>query len=164
MPVDPPMDPNDRKKALRLITYGLYVATSRDANGYAGGTINWLSQSSFTPPLIMAGIKRDSSLHEAIAASRVFAVHIVGKSQKNLATSFFKGATREGETLNSFRFEPGVTGAPVLVDPPAWFECRVVDELRRGDHTIFVGEVVAAGVRREEEPLTLREIGMAYGG
>ncbi len=131
------MDPNDKKKALRLLTYGLYVATSRDANGYAGGTI---------------------------AASRVFAVHIVGRSQRELASSFFKGAATAGATINGFRFEPGVTGAPVLVDPPAWLECRVVDEVRRGDHTIFIGEVVAAGVRREEEPLTLRDAGFAYGG
>ncbi len=158
------MDPMDKKKALRLITYGLYVATSRDANGCAGGTINWLSQSSFSPPLIMAGIQRESSLHQAIAASRVFAVHILGRSQRDLATSFFKGAATRGDTLNGFRFENGATGAPILLDPPAWFECRVVEELRRGDHTIFVAEVVAAGVRREEEPLTLREAGFAYGG
>jgi len=154
----------DKKRALRLITYGLYVATSRDTNGYAGGTINWLSQSSFSPPLVMAGIQRDSSLHQAIAASRVFAVHILGRGQRDLAMSFFKGAVATGNTINGFRFEPGLTGAPVLLDPPAWFECRVLDEVRRGDHTIFVGEVVAAGVRREEEPLTLRETGFAYGG
>jgi len=153
------MDPNDKKKALRLLTYGLYIATSRDLNGYAGGTINWLSQSSFSPPLVMAGIQRDSSLHQAIATSGVFAVHIVGRSQKDLATSFFKGAAVQGDTMNGFRFGSGVTGAPVLVDPPAWFECRVVETLFRGDHTIFVGEVVAAGVRRNEEPLTLREAG-----
>lgn len=158
------MDPQAKKKALRQITYGLYVATARDANGCAGGTINWLSQSSFAPPLVMAGIQRDSSLHQAIVASRAFVIHIVGRSQKDLATSFFKGATLNGDTLNGFRFESGVTGAPVLVDPPAWFECRVVDEVRRGDHTIFVGEVVGAGVRRDEEPLTLREAGFAYGG
>ncbi len=158
------MDPSDKKKALRLLTYGLYVATSRDERGYAGGTINWLSQSSFSPPLIMAGIQRESSLHEAISASRVFAIHIVGQSQKDLATSFFKGAAANADTLNGYRFETGVTGAPVLVDPPAWFECRVVEELRRGDHTIFVGEVVAAGIRRDEPPLTLRETRFFYGG
>lgn len=158
------MDPSDKKKALRLLTYGLYVATSRDARGYAGGTINWLSQSSFSPPLIMAGIQRESSLHETISASRAFAIHIVGQSQKDLATSFFKGAAVNGDTLNGYRFEAGVTGAPVLVDPPAWFECRVVEELRCGDHTIFVGEVVAAGIRRDEPPLTLRETRFFYGG
>ena len=158
------MDPNEKKKALRLLTYGLYVATSRDASNYAGGTINWLSQSSFSPPLVMAGIQRGSSLHQAITASRVFAVHVVGRSQKELATSFFKGAVVEGNTLNGFPFEIGITGAPVLVDPPAWFECRVVEEVQRGDHTIFVGEVVAAGARHDEEPLTLRETGFFYGG
>lgn len=158
------MDPNEKKRALRLLTYGLYVATSRGAAGCAGGTINWLSQSSFSPPLVMVGIQRESSLHQAIATSRVFAVHILGQSQKNMAMTFFKGATAAGDTLNGFRFETGVTGAPVLLDPPAWFECRVVEEVCRGDHTIFVGEVVAAGVRRDEPPLTLREMGLAYGG
>ena len=158
------MDDNARKKALRLLTYGLYVATAGDASGYAAGTINWLSQSSFDPPLLMVGIQGDSSLHKAIGASRAFALHIVGKSQRHLATSFFKTAKQVGDTLNGFRFEPGVTGSPVLADPPAWLECRVVEELRRGDHTIFVAEVVEAGVRRDEEPLTLRETGFSYGG
>jgi len=158
------MDSSDKKKALRLLTYGLYVATSRDANGYAAGTINWLSQSSFAPPLVMAGIQRDSSLHEAIMHSGVFAIHVLGRSQREMAQSFFKGAELEGETLNGFRFEAGATGAPVLLDPLAWFECRVVESMRRGDHTIFIGEVVAAGTRRDEEPLTLREAGFFYGG
>jgi flavin reductase (DIM6/NTAB) family NADH-FMN oxidoreductase RutF len=158
------MDEHQKKKALRLLTYGLYVATARHGESYGAGTINWLSQSSFNPPLVMAGIQRESSLHQAITASRAFAVHIVGKGQKHLATSFFKTVKHEGDTLNGFRFEPGLTGSPVLVDPPAWLECRVVDEIHRGDHTIFVAEVVAAGVRRDEEPLTLREAGFSYGG
>ncbi|MFZ0821188.1 MAG: flavin reductase family protein [Candidatus Acidiferrales bacterium] len=158
------MDVNTKKKSLRLITYGLYVATARDGETFAAGTINWVSQSSFTPPLVMAGIKADSRLHEAIARSRAFVIHIVGVGQKTLATSFFKGAERAGDTLNGFAFENGMTGAPVLLDPPAWFECRVVDEIRRGDHTIYVGEVVEAGVRREEQPLTIREAGFTYGG
>jgi flavin reductase (DIM6/NTAB) family NADH-FMN oxidoreductase RutF len=158
------MDPAVKKKALRLLTYGLCVATSRDASGPAAGTINWISQSSFTPPLVMAAIKADSALHRAIAASRVFAVHAVGKSQKELAIAFFRGAQPSGDTLNGYRVETGQTGAPLLVDPPAWFECRVVNEVGGGDHTIFVGEVVDAGVRSEEEALTLRETGFAYGG
>lgn len=158
------MDPAAKKKALRLLTYGLYVATARDGESCAAGTINWVSQSSFDPPLIMAGIQLDSSLHQAIAASRAFALHIVGKTQKDFAMRFFRTAKHEGDTLHGFRFEAGVTGAPLLLDLPAWLECRVVEEIRCGDHTIFVAEVVAAGVRRDEEPLTLRETGFSYGG
>lgn len=158
------MDPTLRKKALRLLTYGLYVVTSRDGDEYAAGTITWLSQCSMEPPLLMVGIQRESSLHTAIQNSRAFTVHIVGRSQKNLAMSFFKTAKREGKTLNGYAFEAGVTGAPILTDAPAWLEARVLEETRRGDHTVFVAEVVAAGAHGDEEPLTLREAGFFYGG
>ena len=158
------MDPNEKKKALRALTYGLYVATARDAHGYAAGTVTWLSQISFDPPLVMAAIQRESSLHQAVAASRAFAVHVIGKSQKKLATTFFKTATSDGQMLSGFRFEPGVTGSPILADAPAWLECHVLDEIRRGDHTVFVAEVVAAGFRRDEEPLTARDAGFTYAG
>jgi flavin reductase (DIM6/NTAB) family NADH-FMN oxidoreductase RutF len=158
------MDPAAKKKALRLLSYGLCVATSRDEAGPAAGTINWLSQTSFSPPLVMVAIRLDSGLHRAVASSRVFAIHIVGKSQKDLATAFFRGAEPSGDKLNGYTVETGQTGAPLLLAPPAWFECRVVHEVRGGDHTIFVGEVVDAGVRSDEEALTLRETGFAYGG
>jgi flavin reductase (DIM6/NTAB) family NADH-FMN oxidoreductase RutF len=158
------MDPAAKKKALRLLSYGLCVATSRDDAGPAAGTINWISQSSFTPPLVMVAIKADSALHRAVSASRILAIHIVGKSQKDLAMAFFRGAEPGAGTLNGYAVETGQTGVPLLLAPPAWFECRVVNEIRGGDHTIFVGEVVDAGVRSDEEALTLRETGFAYGG
>jgi flavin reductase (DIM6/NTAB) family NADH-FMN oxidoreductase RutF len=158
------MDPIQKKNALRKMTYGLYVATARDSESTAGGTINWISQASFEPPLIMAGIKRDSRLHQAIENSKAFAVHVVGKTQKALATSFFRGATEENGKLNGYAFTLGTTGSPVLTDLPAWFECRVLDAIRRGDHTIFVGEVVDAGVRSEEDALTIRDAGFTYAG
>ncbi len=158
------MDPAAKKKALRMLSYGLCVATSRDEQGYAAGTINWISQSSFTPPLVMIAIKTDTGLHRAIHAARIFAVHILGKTQKDLATAFFRGARPASGKLNGYEIETGETGAPLLVAPPAFFECRVVNQLGGGDHTIFVGEVVNAGIRSEEEALTLRETGFAYGG
>lgn len=158
------MDPAIKKKALRMITYGLFVATSRDDSGPAAGTINWISQSSFTPPLIMVAIKLDSALHRAITSSRSFIVHVVGRDQKDLATAFFRGAEVSGDRLNGFLIESGPNGIPLLVDPPAWFACRVVNQVEGGDHTAFVAEVVDAGVRKDAEPLTLRDTGFFYGG
>ena len=158
------MDPAIKKKALRMISYGLYVATSRDDSGVAAGTINWISQSSFTPPLIMVAIKADGALHRAIAASRKFVVHVVAKDQKELATAFFRGAELSGDRLNGYRIETSPNGIPLLTDPPAWFECRVVNDVRGGDHTVFVAEVIEAGLRNDAEPLTLRDTGFFYGG
>ena len=158
------MDPAIKKKALRMITYGLFVATSSDDSGPAAGTINWISQSSFTPPLIMVAIKADSALHRAVMASRKFIVHVVGKDQKDLATAFFRGAELSGDRLNGYRIESSPNGIPLLADPLAWFECRVVNDVRGGDHTVFVAEVIEAGVRKDAEPLTLRDTGFFYGG
>ena len=158
------MDPNVRKKALRMVTYGLYVATSPESGGMAAGTINWISQASFEPPLMVAGIKRDSALFRAIEESRVFAINVVGKSQKEMAMSFFKGGAVAGDKLNGYAMRPGLTNAAILQDAPGAFECRVVNSVQRGDHCIFIGEVVAAYVHSDEEPLTLREAGFNYAG
>lgn len=158
------MDETAKKKALRMLTYGLYLATAADGERLAAGTINWFSQSSFDPPLVMAAIKCHSSLHEVISSSRLFALHILAKAQWDMAVSFFKTAKQVDNMLNGYRFERGATGAPVFLDAPAWIECRVVDEVPRGDHTVFIAQVVNAGLRREEEPLTLRDTGFFYGG
>jgi len=49
-----------KKQTLRLLTYGLYILTAAAEGELAGGTITWLSQASFTPPLVMVGVKVDS--------------------------------------------------------------------------------------------------------
>jgi len=158
------MDPNARKKALRMLSYGLYVATSPESSGMAAGTINWISQASFEPPLIMVGIKRDSALHGAIEESEVFAINVIGKSQKAMAISFFKRGSLEGNKLNGYAMRPGETGAAILLDAPAAFECRVMESIQRGDHSIFIGEVISANVHSDEEPLTLSEARFNYAG
>ena len=40
-------------------------------------------------------------------------------------------------------FEPGVTGAPILLGTTASFDCRLRQSHRAGDHLIVLGEVVA---------------------
>ncbi|MFN3135132.1 MAG: flavin reductase family protein [Candidatus Kryptonium sp.] len=158
------MNPEMKKKALRMITYGLYILTSKSGDRYSAGTVNWLSQSSFEPPLVMVGVKRDSGLHSTILESGVFAVNILASDQKEIASAFFKPTTVENDRINGYRFEQGETGSPLLVDLPAFFECRVVDKVERGDHTILVGEVINAGVRKEAKPLVMWDTGWFYGG
>lgn len=158
------MNPAHRKKVLRQITYGLYVVTARDGERVGGGTVTWLSQCSMKQPLVMTGIQQDSALRAVIDRARAFAVHIVGKEQRALANAFFKPASLHYGLLNGYKFKEGHTGAPILTDAPAWFECRVTDELSRGDHVVYLAEVVDAVLHRDEDALTLRDTGLAYGG
>ncbi len=160
------MDPQQKKVALRAINYGLYVLTAVDGEEYAAAGVNWLSQASFDPPLVMVAVKSDSDTHAVIQRSGAFAVGVLGDDQLDIGKAFFRTTTVEGDTLNGYRFERAPeTGAPLLVDLPYWFEARVTDTVARGDHTVFVAEVVGAGVRTESAtPLLLRATGMNYGG
>jgi flavin reductase (DIM6/NTAB) family NADH-FMN oxidoreductase RutF len=101
-----------------------------------------------------------------------FALNVLGKSQGAIAYTFFKPAKHEGDTLSGQTFRTGTTGAPILEACPAYIECRLVDRLENGDHSIFVGEVVDAGLteelpgRPDDHTLTLRDLGdkVFYGG
>ena len=160
------MDPEVKKKVLRMISYGLYVMTARDGEQYAAGTVNWLSQASFQPPLVMVGVKADSGLHALIERTGHFAVNILAAGQKDIAAAFFRGTEVQDNRINGYPFEPGPqTGAPLLLDLPAWFEARVTDMVKRGDHSVVVAEVINAGLRQQDAtPLLLRDTGWYYGG
>lgn len=52
-----------------------------------------------------------------------------------------------------------------LTDLLAWFEARVTDAVKRGDHTVFVAQVINAGLRDPEaKPLVMWDTGGFYGG
>ena len=167
------MDANAKKTALRMIPYGLYVLTAQRADGsVAAATVNWVTQASFAPPLVAVGVKTDSQAHAVIKETRAFALNVLGKGQQGVAFTFFKPAARDGQRISGEPFRAGTTGAPVLERAPAVVECRLVDTVERGDHSIFVGEVVDAGVasppagRADEATRWLRDLGenIFYGG
>lgn len=167
------MDANQKKLALRAIPYGLYVLTAESKDGrVAASTVNWVTQASFEPPLIAVGVKADSGAHEIIKESKVFALNILGKDQQSVAFSFFKPVEREGNSVAGEAFESGSAGAPILSNALGFIECKLVDTVERGDHSLFVGEVVDAGFsdgvdgRPDDATLTLRDLGEKtfYGG
>ncbi|MCZ7546913.1 MAG: flavin reductase family protein [Anaerolineae bacterium] len=160
------MDEQAKKVALRKLTYGLYVVTAIADGEVAAGTVSWLSQASFNPPLIMAGIKADSHLHARIAQSGAFAVSVIGEEQKEMARAFFRASEIVGDRIGGYAFDPGPeTGAPVLLDAPVWFEARIRHTYAEGDHTVCIAEVVSAGVHdADASPLVLGNTGWSYGG
>jgi flavin reductase (DIM6/NTAB) family NADH-FMN oxidoreductase RutF len=160
------VDEKHKKEVLKLLTYGLYVLTSIDGEEIAAGTVSWFSQASFTPPLVFAAIKVDSRLHSVVDRSRLFAVNILRADQKEIASAFFRSTELSDGLINGYAFEPGsLTKAPLLIDLPAWLEARVVDSVKGGDHSIYVAEVINAGIHDPQaRPLELWDTGWSYGG
>ncbi|MGH2587873.1 MAG: flavin reductase family protein [Dehalococcoidia bacterium] len=153
-----------KKTTLLMIPYGLYVLGTKQGDEINAGTVNWVTQTSFKPPLVAMGVKTDSHLYAMLKESGVFALSFLESGQKDLAFAFFRPATVEGGRISGYQFETGETGAPIIADAPAWVEGRVVGEIAVGDHSCVVGEVTNAGVKREAKVLTLEEVGVKYGG
>src|SRR5262245_17097853 len=167
------MDAQAKKTALRMVPYGLYVLTSQSQDGQVtAATVNWVTQVSFQPPLVVVGVKADSHSHGMIKETRAFTLNVLGKGQQALAFTFFKPAERTGDLISGERFSSGKSGSPILANAAAFIDCTLVDTIERGDHSVFVGEVIAAGVARtitgraDADTLTLMDLGptVFYGG
>ena len=122
------MNEDAKKTAVRMIPYGMFVLTSKSKEGEDVGaaTINWITQASFSPPLIAVGVKTDSTNHHHIKDTGVFAINVINKDQLDMAFNFFKTHQREGDSIGGERFEAGPeTG------------CRCWRVLRRGGNATW---------------------------
>jgi flavin reductase (DIM6/NTAB) family NADH-FMN oxidoreductase RutF len=159
------MDEQAKKSALRRIPYGLFLLTAKHGDDISSGTVNWVTQASFKPPLVAVGIKVDSHPYGVVKASGAFAISVLGADQKGVAQAFFGTVAPSGNELGPVNFVLGSTGSPVIKESTAWWECRVVNIVETdSDHHIVIGEVVEAGVNSDEPTLLMRDTGWNYGG
>src|SRR5919108_903635 len=119
------MDAEQKKTALRMIPYGLYVLTAQDQSGArTAATVNWVTQASFEPPLVVVGVKSDSHAKAVIGASGSFALNFLGKGQEGIAYAFFKSVESDDRQIGGQAYRAGATGSPVFQAAPAYVECR----------------------------------------
>jgi flavin reductase (DIM6/NTAB) family NADH-FMN oxidoreductase RutF len=167
------MDADAKKTALRMIPYGLYVLTAENEGQVAAATVNWVTQTSFAPPLVAVALKTDSGAYKLVKQTKAFVLNMLGPDQGKMAFTFFKPAQKDGDRISGHAFKPGgTTGVPILMDCPAYLECKVAEIAERGDHHTVIGEVVNAGLakpiagRPDEAVLHMRALGpnVFYGG
>jgi flavin reductase (DIM6/NTAB) family NADH-FMN oxidoreductase RutF len=159
------LDEQAKKTMLRKIPHGLFICGVRDGEEMNGFTVSWLMQSSFKPPLVVSCVKQDSQSHTMIEKTNIFAISFLEEGQKEVAKQFFQPKRRVGNKFEEIEFYEGAeTGCPIIKDSLGYIECKVVGKVDEGDHTVFVGEVIGAGVHREGKQLLLESTGWEYGG
>lgn len=126
------------------------VATTMRDGKLCGLTANAIASVSLNPPLILVCVEHGADSHDCIRDAGVFTVNFLASDQERIARRF---AAWEVDTkFEGLAFHTEITGAPILEDALAWVDCRVYAEHQAGDHTIFIGEVLA-GDAREGGPL-----------
>ena len=112
------MDADNKKMALRMIPYGIYVLTAKtDSGEIAAATVNWVTQTSFDPPLVVVGVKADSGACQILKQSGSFALNFLGQGQQGAAFTFFKPVDTADGTLSGEAFHGGA--------PPGVVSCSL---------------------------------------
>ncbi|MGZ4683819.1 MAG: flavin reductase family protein [Acidimicrobiales bacterium] len=160
-----------RRRALWTMPYGLYLVGSRAGDRQNLMVANWATQVAFDPKLLGVGIEKPALTHELVAEGGAFSLATIDREDRALVRKFTKPVEIEVEadgrgTANGFAFHAERTGAPILDQAPAWFDCEVRQAVDLGQHTFFIGEVVACGFQRDEDTPVLRmeDTRLNYGG
>jgi flavin reductase (DIM6/NTAB) family NADH-FMN oxidoreductase RutF len=149
-------------QAFGKMTYGIYVLTTAYEDQINGMIASWVSQISYYPPMLMVAIHPHRYSNKMMEKSGCMALHVLSKDQRELV-SRFKGPVPADKFL-SLQWTPGATGCPILKDCIAYLECEIKDKLNPGNHTLFLGEVVAAEFQHAADPLTTMDYDGVYLG
>jgi flavin reductase (DIM6/NTAB) family NADH-FMN oxidoreductase RutF len=144
----------------RCLTNGLYVVGVAHGPERNAFTAAWLTQVSFDPLLVALSVNPTNASYPILTAARTFTVNVLRQGQLDLARHFGTQSGRTLDKLAGLRWEPGIGGAPVLLDAVACLDCRVVSFHPGGDHQIIVAEVAGGRVLASgSTPMTYAETG-----
>ncbi len=145
------LDTAEFRRVLGHWATGVSVVAAQPPGGVPCGlTINAFCSVSLQPPLVLVCVDKSADSHAGIARAGAFSVNVLASDQERLARHFAADDVREKFVGVAYHAER--TGAPILDGVLAWVDCRTWYTHDAGDHTIYVGEVLAAAAR-EHTPL-----------
>lgn len=140
------ISPERFRKVLSKFATGVSIVTLRNDEGIHGLTVNAFASVSLEPPLVLICIQKNGASRTALSQSKNFVVNILREDQRELADRFsspkLSGEDRFHEVAHHF----SRSGLPILDGILTHIECRIVNEIDAGDHTIFLGEVAEAEI------------------
>ena len=150
--MDRTVSPEQFKLGMRSFAGAVCVLTSSHSGRHYGMTATAVCSAAADPPTVLVCVNRSTTTHEAMAKAGVFCVNVLRAEDQDLS-GLFSGA-RKGEA----RFSEGLwtrlkTGSPALINALVSFDCKIVNKLVHGTHTVFLGEVEELLIGKKGKPL-----------
>ena len=142
------------KNAIRNMSYGVYVISSKDAGRDVGCVANSAMQITSSPATIAVSINHDNYTNGAIRSSGVFAISVLPEDidQSVIGTFGFKSS----RDVDKFSLVASVEKSGLRIPSGAicYIVCKVIDTMETATHTVFLGEVTDADMLNSGEPMT----------
>jgi flavin reductase (DIM6/NTAB) family NADH-FMN oxidoreductase RutF len=143
------------RAAMRLIVGNVSVITAGIGGDRSGLAVISMVSLSAQPPKVIACVNRSSSTWPLIARFGHFGVSSLGPQHQAVAERFSGfGGVKGADRYDGADWITLVTGASLLDDAVAVFDCRLDEMIDRGSHSIVIGSVAAVGTRDAGGALT----------
>ncbi|MDH4573373.1 flavin reductase [Salinicola acroporae] len=130
------------RQAMSCLPTAVYLVTTDGPGGRAGFTASAVCSVTDDPPTLLVCINRRASAYAAFADNALLCVNALGAEHETVSNAF-GGKTPMAERFARAEWTTQATGAPVLVDALAHFECRVSQRVAVGTHDVLFCEIEA---------------------
>ena len=146
-----PPQPVDIRLVMRYFASAVTVVTgSLDSGELFGLTVSAFTSVSLEPPLVLICIRNESFATNLLTKSMRYCVNILAEDQRPIAEKF--SLAGEGGRFQNLDFYMGKGGSPIIRGTIGYVDCKIVEVIPGGDHTIFMGEAVDVSAE-EKQPL-----------
>ena len=144
----------------KQISHGVYVIGVTDGTHQNAFTAAWVMQVSFNPLLLAISINPEHYSYQLLQAGGVCTVNVLGQKHYAIAEHFGRSAN---DKMTGFQWQKDKTGAPILSESLAYFDCQVSHYTDAGDHKIAICKVVSAARLDDGHPLLYKQTGAMDG-
>jgi cob(II)yrinic acid a,c-diamide reductase len=138
------IDPGLYRDAMSRFAGHVQLVTTAMGEARRGVTITAACSVSDSPATVLVCLNNSNPKNEIFFQSGCFALNTLGSHHQSVADAFSGRMPLENEERFSVaKFETFVTGAPILSDSLASFDCRVTEIKEMSTHHVIFGEVVA---------------------
>jgi flavin reductase (DIM6/NTAB) family NADH-FMN oxidoreductase RutF len=144
-------------KLIKQITHGVYVIGVSDGEHKNAFTASWVMHVSFNPLLLAFSINPKHYSYKILKSGGGCSINVLKQGQAALAEHFARSDIKD--KMVGYQWQQSRTGAPILVESSAYFDCVVEYCLEAGDHEVVVCRVVDAGYLQPGQPMLYSETG-----
>ena len=143
------VDTKNFKKTLSKFSTGITVVCVKNNNSVYGKTVNSFNSLSLNPPMVLFSLGNYSSSIKKYSKSKFLSVNILSSKQKKLSDNFASRIPK----LENIKFIEGKNKTVIIPNCIANLECKLLDKIRKGDHIIFICEVLEIKYNNKLKPL-----------
>ena len=125
------------KKTLSNFATGITVVATTNNYILYGKTINSFSSLSLSPPLVLFSLDNKSSKLKIFRESKTVSINILSNNQETISRNFAK----KNPNWREIEYEVLKNGNPIIKNCVSNLDCKIEDQIKKGDHVIFICKV-----------------------